>query len=288
MTYTWDGHPDPERLAAYIEQTLPSPLRSEVEAHLRDCEDCHRVVMDSLDLLTEERENGQPLSKPEPARTNTRLTLPFVGLAAAAVLMLAVWGTLRSGSTPSINEPRLERLVAAVSTGRTRPFESRLSPLPYAPAPAVTRGDPITSTDVAVDIKIAVAETEIAVRDDASATGRWALGLARLIGRDFDGAIAALEEAARSQTSGRLLSDLAAAHLARLSAGGPQDDGARALAAADRALALDPESREALFNRALAIEILHPAEAPAAWRSVVAQEGDSAWGTEAASRLSPR
>lgn len=274
---SWDDHPDPERLASYIERSLHPAQRSEVEAHLADCEDCRRVVMDSADLLAEE----QP-------RSRKYNVYALGGLAAAAVLIFAVWTLRPDRLQPAIAVPELDGLVAAFADEPTRPVEGRLSPpFAWAPAPAVTRGT--GEAGLSPDIRIAVAEAELGVRDDGSTTATWTLGLARLAGRDFDGAIEALEQAVVADgSSSRLLSDLAAAYLARLKAGGAAEDASRALAAADRALAIDARLPEALFNRALAIEVLRPEEAPAAWQAVVAQDGASAWGKEAAARLRPR
>ena len=273
---SWDEHPDPERLASYIERSLPPAQRSEVEAHLADCEDCRRVVMDSADLLADEQK-----------RSRKQLAYPLAGLAAAAVLIVGLWTIQRDRLQPA-TPPQLDGLVAAFAGEPTRPVEGRLSvPFAWAPAPAVTRGTSDAGLDP--DIRIAVAEAELAVRNDDSATARWTLGLARLAGRDFDGAVEALEQAVKADgSSSRLQSDLAAAYLARLKSTGPSEDAARALAAADRALRIDARLPEALFNRGLALEVVRPEEAPAAWQAVVAQDGASPWGKEAAARLLPR
>jgi hypothetical protein len=272
----WDDHPDAEQLASYIERSLPPARRSEVDAHLAACEDCRRVVMDSADLLAEEH-----------TRSRKHFAYPLAGLAAAAVLIFAVW-TVRQDRMPPTGEPQMDALVAAFATEPTRPVEGRLSlSFSWAPAPALTRGT--AEAAVPPDIRIAAAEAELAVGGNDSPTGHWTRGLARLAGRDFDGAIEALERAAQADdASSRLQSDLAAAYLARFKAGGPPEDATRALAAADRALGMDARLPEALFNRALAIEVLRPADAPAAWQAVVAQDGASPWGKEAAARLVPR
>jgi tetratricopeptide (TPR) repeat protein len=273
---SWDDHPDAEQLASYIERSLDPGQRSEVEAHLAECEDCRRVVVDSADLLAEEH---------PPSRKQGSYAL--AGLATAAVLVFAVW-TMQDLRRPDIATPQLDGLVTAFANARLRPVEGRLSiPFSWAPAPAVTRGT--TEVGLPPDVRIAVAEAERGVRDDGSAAAHWTLGLARLAGRDFDGAIEALERGVEADgSSSRLSSDLAAAYLARLKAGGPPEDAARALAAADRALDIDARLPEALFNRALAIEVLEPDEAASAWRAVVAQDGASAWGKEAAARQLPQ
>lgn len=270
----WDDHPDPEQLASYIEHSLAPAQRSKVEAHLADCEDCRQVVGDSADLLAEEQ---------TPSR---KQAYALAGLATAAVLVFAVW-TIQDLRRPGVATPQLDGLVTAFADAPTRPVEGRLSvPFSWAPAPTATRG--IGESGLPPDIRIAVAEAELGVRDDDSAPAHWTLGLARLAGRDFDGAIEALERGvAADGSSSRLLSDLAAAYLARLKAGGPPEDAVRALASADRALGIDARLPEALFNRALAIEVLEPDKAAAAWQAVVAQDGASAWGKEAAARLLP-
>lgn len=63
-------------------------------------------------------------------------------------------------------------------------------------------------------------------------------------------------------------------------------DELEALEAASRALALSPRSEEALFNRALALEVLHlPSRAAKAWQDYLEVDSRSPWAEEARSSL---
>jgi len=265
-------HPDAERLAAYIDRTLDSSARAEVEGHLADCEECRTIVVDSVALPTE-----------KPGRRKTHYVYGAAGLAAAAVVVLAVW-SIRQTWPEEADQPRLEALVVAVASEPTRPIEGRLSPgFPYRPAPAVTHGT--GTAELLPGTRMAVAEAEADVQDDRSVIGRWTLGIARLIERDYDAAIAALEDAARADASRSALhSDLSAAYLARARDKGRIADLEGALAAAERALLLDEGNAQALFNMALALQAREPALARDAWRAVASGEGDSPWGVEASMR----
>ncbi len=275
VSTNWTDHPDPERLAAYIERTLERSLRADVEAHLAECEDCRLIVMDTGDLLAEER-----------GRRKTPYVYAAASLAAAAVLAIAVWAVRPAWIGGAPDQPRLDALVAALANEATRPVEGRLSAdFPYKPAPAITRGT--GTAELLPDTRIAVAEAEADVQNDRSVVGRWTLGITRLVERDDDAAIAALEEAVRGDASrSALQSDLSAAYLARARVTANIEDLRRGLAAADRALALDAASPAALFNRALALQALGAEEAAAAWRAFRDRDGDSEWAGEARTRSS--
>lgn len=102
-------------------------------------------------------------------------------------------------------------------------------------------------------------------------------------------AVARLEEAVRiAPGDARILSDLAAAYLVRAGSHNPPEpqDRIYALAAADRALAVDRALPAARFNRALALEEtgLWP-EALAAWQEYRAIDSASGWSGEARARI---
>ena len=91
------------------------------------------------------------------------------------------------------------------------------------------------------------------------------------------------------QTNGKdatLWSDLAAARCAAADQHGRPSLLPRALAAADRAVELDPRLAEALFNRALIVERMGlTTEARAAWEAYLAMDPASPWANEAREHL---
>ncbi|HKI02904.1 MAG TPA: CHAT domain-containing protein [Thermoanaerobaculia bacterium] len=112
------------------------------------------------------------------------------------------------------------------------------------------------------------------------------LALVWLLSGRPDKAVTTLQQAvASSPRDTLLLSDLAAVYLARAGNGVHPLDLVRALSAADRARHSDPGSREALFNRALALEKLGLPEARRAWADVAAREKEPGWRGEAEARL---
>src|SRR5207248_10394719 len=102
-----------------------------------------------------------------------------------------------------------------------------------------------------------------------------------------DEAIASLQLAARAKANDATLwSDLAAAYLDAARRSGRAGDLRLALAAADRALQINPRLAEALFNRALMLEQLERREeAAAAWRQYLDADSTSGWAGEARDRL---
>src|SRR2546421_6623321 len=102
-----------------------------------------------------------------------------------------------------------------------------------------------------------------------------------LIDRDAD-AVEALQEAARkSPNDAKLWSDLAAARYTLAVRGEKPYELPMALAAADRALRLQAELPDALFNRALIIEQLGILEAARrAWQRYLQADGSSKWADE--------
>src|SRR6185369_13476674 len=111
--------------------------------------------------------------------------------------------------------------------------------------------------------------------------------LLRLIDGQFDAAVVSLEEAAvRAPEDGAILSDLAAAFIARGTSERRPRDFMLALAAADRAVRAAPDLLEARFNLALALEkALLVGQAQAAWTEYLNHERQVEWSEEARARL---
>jgi CHAT domain-containing protein len=113
------------------------------------------------------------------------------------------------------------------------------------------------------------------------------LALLQLIEGRPSAAVETLEKAtSKAAGDGALLSDLAAAYIARAAEGNRPYDYVRALAVADRALRVDPDLSEARFNRALALErVPLVSAARRAWQEVLSGEEDPGWKSEARARL---
>jgi CHAT domain-containing protein/tetratricopeptide (TPR) repeat protein len=107
-----------------------------------------------------------------------------------------------------------------------------------------------------------------------------------LVGRTQE-ALATLERAVELAPQDAFLqNDLAAAYVARAERGGRPFDLVRALTFADRALQLEPNLSEALFNRALILDKLAiKSAAGRAWREVAAREPVPGWRHQALANL---
>jgi len=99
---------------------------------------------------------------------------------------------------------------------------------------------------------------------------------------DMKKAIVTLEDAATRTNSAREASDLAAAYLVRGVRENRPQDVSRALALASLALQRDASAREALFNRALALDRLSMFDAARqAWQEYLKVDDESGWAAEA-------
>ena len=194
-----------------------------------------------------------------PSRIKALASVCFV----TAILILAVWkgsGLLSSSSR----------------VARARPIEGRLSgSLEHAPFDP--QAQPETLQDRRRDLRTARGSTARQLE------GR---GLLALLQSEPDQAVQELQEALLARPrDGRLLNDLSAAYLARARVKGDPFDLIQALSAADQALTTVPTLREALFNRALALEKLHlRAQARAAWEGYLRLDESSGWAREALAR----
>jgi tetratricopeptide (TPR) repeat protein len=169
----------------------------------------------------------------------------------------------------------LQALVAAVADDR--PVEARLSGgFAYAPMRSNLRGESSTPS-LRPDIRIAAARIEKEALVRRSPEVLRALGLAYLVVGDLDKAVPVFEEAIdRPNPDARLLSDAAAAYLARANKSDHPQDLAKALTMADRAVKTAPNLAEALFNKAYALEKLSlTAEARQAWQDYLAVDNSS-------------
>jgi tetratricopeptide (TPR) repeat protein len=284
-------HPEAERLAEYADGVLDAASRAEVDQHLADCADCRAVVMETMAFLDSNLATlASEAPKVVPFRPRRWVRGVTVGLAAAARAAArdpgraAGWVSGLFG--PTGDRPELQELIAAVASEPTRPVEGRLSGgFKYGPPPSPTRGAP--DREASPDVRIAAAKIEKAAGEKETPEARAALGAALLVLGDTNKGVLALEVAAQmSPDNAFIQNDLTAAYLARSRREGGSQDLARAISAAGLALKSNPDLIEALFNRALGLEMLGPASAARdAWNAYLKRDASSAWADEARRRL---
>jgi anti-sigma factor RsiW len=285
-----DDCPDVETLAAYVDGLLDPATRAQVEEHAADCSDCREILADAAAFVLDSQATPAPvhdvvvpaprvLPFPRPWRGGI---VALLAVAAAALIVVRInpgwlpWSGSRS--------PDLAALIATLGNQPTRPIDGRLSGgFSYRPQPTVTRGS--SGREISPEVQIAAANIELAAPGQSSSQ-QAARGLALLATGEIDRAIGELENAVRqSPGAAAYLNDLSAAYLARAATADRAGDWTLALQTADRALALEPAMKEALFNRALALGGSRSTDqARAAWQAYLKIDPTSPWGLEAASR----
>jgi len=268
----YDECPPIETLAAFVDGVLSDEEAQSVVDHLSSCDRCEAIVsrtMRAVDAL----ESGQP-------RRASRLRKAAPAVAAVVALIatgIAVWW----------EHAPMRSLTNAARSLPHRPIEARVAGFPWSPFDR-PRSDGQSARDAATLEFDGVAGKILSRTSDASSTAsRHANGVAALMIGDERRAVKELEPLTqRNPTDAVLWNDLAAARLAIVSRDNDVQEAALALADADRALDLAPEMREALFNRALALDALglmkHAAEA---WHRYLAVDGTSPWSQDARHHL---
>jgi tetratricopeptide (TPR) repeat protein len=236
------------------------------------------AVLSAKAYLEEERSVGRDWSGRR-ARSESRWWMAAV--AAAMLIAVIAFPLLRRRNDP------IARLIA-LAPASARQVEPRLSG-GFAWAPY--RG-PMRSTDSAADaerLKLGGAAGDAIDRAqrDGSEQAQHAAGIALVLVDQPAQAVDRLRIVAeQSPNDVHVWSDLAAARYAAAVELQRPSLLPEALAAADRALRIDPKSAEALFNRALILEHLGPAgEARKAWLRYLDVDSSSSWATEARAHL---
>ena len=285
-----DACPDLETLAGYLDGRLTESERADIAAHVAGCETCYFVFTEAAQTRASDRARAETdaSASPEPvsAATPKWWMTPKVtwssatGLAAAAALVVAIGtGFLRSGRGDSAE---LRALVVAVGTDRT--IEARITGgFAYGPVRAPVRsGEQPTAASGSPDIRIAAARIEKEATAHRSPQTLHRLGIAYLVTGDIFRAVNVLEESAGESTDARVLSDLAAAYLARARQTNDPQDLMKALSTVERALGADARLAEAWFNRAEALERMGlAAQALEAWQQYLQIDAKTAWASEA-------
>jgi tetratricopeptide (TPR) repeat protein len=249
------AHPTDADLDGFVEGTLPEAERDVVVHHIADCDDCRVLVVDAAEFI-------------EPAKVE-RHSSWWMQIAAALILVAAI-GALTFNH---FRDP-LAKVEEAYARVPSRPLEARLSGFPYV-RHVVNRG--VEDEDPQLSVMKGLAADAMELKGDDAKTIH-ARGIGFLLGDDPKKSIALLQSAVdRDPNNAKYQSDLAAALIA---ARNPQS----ALAATDRALRIDPNFPDALFNRAVALQALARPEAVAAYDRYLAVDPNSPWAAEAKSQ----
>lgn len=267
--------PDAEILAAFAEGRLSGARRDSLITHLDACEECMTEV--ALAIRAHAREGNVSRFR----RSGWR-----IAAAAAAFAVVLAGGLLAGKAWRETHRPPIARLVA-LAPRSARVVEPRLTG-GFAWAAyhggARAQAEPVD----AEQMKLTGVAGELIDRasHDPEAEAQHAAGVALVLVDQPLAAITRLEALAAASNDAKVWSDLAAARYA--AAGNLQRTSLYplALAAADRALRIDPALAEALFNRALILERMRlTAEARRAWMRYLEVDRSSPWATEAQTRV---
>lgn len=274
--------PEPEMLAAFIDGRLDAEERRKVIDHLSDCDDCRDIVVAAHEL---ERYDGAS------ARTRVvqgqfgsrRWIAAAASLAAAATLILIFAQPLRERfSRPG----GIESLVAASADLPYRSVDGRLAAtFPHKPLRPRTR----TSETRMPDPGSAALYQAAGWIQNNESNDLHALGVAHLLLGRRDTAVQSLERALAAAPPDRrdaVALDLSTALLTRGEWNGDKEEIRRAGEIAEGLWRSKP-TPEAAWNRAVAAELLHDAEAGRrAWDDYLRLDSDSPWAAEARRRRS--
>ena len=217
----------------------------------------------------------------ERQQTSRKRWLPSRELRIAASILIivgltsGVWWALRGG------ESELDKGLAALQTAyqSQRPIEPRVSSLPHSPFAGSTRG---TREDEQRKDTLRRAELHVAeaVKEKPTPEAHHALGKVYLAQGRFDDAIKEFEQSlSGSQNQAQIYNDLGVAWLEK-------GDFNRSLDSFNKALQLDGNLLEALFNRALFYEKQSRSnEAKADWNEYLKRDSTSPWADEARRHL---
>ncbi len=271
--------PDPESIAAYLDNRLRARERARMTEHLASCEVCYSVFCEAAQtdvggVAARERRTWVP-----------RATIAWMSTAAAVAA--AVFLVVATGVIPwRPPDSELRALVTAV--GSNRPIEARLTGgFAYGALRGSLRSGAPTSSAASPEVRIAAAHAEKILASRGTPEALHALGVASVVVGDLDRGIPMIERAvSQPSPDPRFLTDLAAAYLSRATRDSQHQDLVKALAAADRAVKLNQSLAEALFNRALALEQLTLTdEARAGWQEYLRVDENSGWADEARQHL---
>lgn len=243
-------------------------------------------------------EEPAQLSKPLPSSWSWAKLFnnPYIRTAAFACLIVsAALGVWRIFFFQSDVEKGLLALNAAYRD--QRPVKARITQLDYAPFVITRGGEPERVNSQERDY--AHRYLMDAARERPGATTYHAVGKFYLTTREFDKAIPWLENAIRDdQNNAQIYADLGAAFLEKgrlqsekgqtdkVAAAAGMEDLARSRENFAKALSLNPNLLEALYNRALVNELqILPEQAKSDWLEYLKRDPESPWAREAREHL---
>ncbi|HET7219506.1 MAG TPA: zf-HC2 domain-containing protein [Vicinamibacterales bacterium] len=263
---------DAELLASYVDGLTTPAERAVVEAHLAQCEDCHFAFSETVHA-------GRQAAAAKEKRRWILVGAAAVATAAALVVALVLPMGSRS-SAPTTLTIALNGLDAAA--GPYRRVEPRVTLLPTHRDLQPVLRSPVSSEKTPPALREAAALVEKTAGRRTTVEERHALGAMYLAEGQAAQAAEILSPLAPSAADAGLLTDIAAAWLARGDAG----DAKGALDLLTRAVALDPARAEAWFNLALAAEALGDiSRARDAWTRYLSLDPSSQWAAEARRHL---
>ena len=217
----------------------------------------------------------------ERQQAGTKRWLPSRELRVAASILIIVgltfgiWWALRGG------ESELDKGLAALQTAYAgqRPIEPRVSALPYSRFSGTTRGSRVDEQGNN-DLRLAELHLEQAVREKPTPEAHHALGKVYLAQGKFDEAIREFEQSlSGSRNQAQVYNDLGVAQLEK-------GDFNHSIDSFNKALQLDGNLLDALFNRALCYEKQSRSDdAKAAWNEYLKHDSTSPWADEARQHL---
>lgn len=280
-----NGCPEPEVLAAYVDHGLSLSERARVEVHLASCPQCIALVAGAARTVAE-------VSAHVPDAGVTAEATPLVTRRSLAGALAAAAAVIAVVAAPSVVRPWLERdsgLVSLVdSVGEQRSVLGRLTGgFPHAPLGEPSAGGQDGRAAGTDRVQLTAGRIRESVGGRLTPSDLHALGVSNLLAGRYEDAAQALLAASREQPSNaQYLNDVAAVQLERARRGLRPDDLPRALAAADRAVRLNPALAEAWFNRAVAASALSLNDlAKTSWTEYLKRDGGSPWAVEARARL---
>jgi tetratricopeptide (TPR) repeat protein len=269
-------HLSSEQIAAFVDGRLREQQRRESENHFASCDECREVFLAVSDAV-EEGVTGEEASKVVPIHP-ARKWPAVAALAAAAAVGVFFLPPVRN-EIQDYRTGGISKLVRAAEFSDKRPIEGRLSGGFAHKAFSRPRG---LGEQDGENLQLKIAAIDVEKASPSSAPDYRANAVIKLlVGKPNErtDAIPLLEKAVSlNGNDPSLLNDLAAAYIER-------GDYERAVTVAERAWSME-KTPEIAWNRALAYDDLEKrVEAIRAWEDYLKLDPDSAWSTEAKSKL---